>query len=441
MIGEAIGILAASGLLGWTYAETAGMSEGKKISRIANNCGLYVKEGKKMQTIQLLRKSRKTWGVEYVFRIPLGKSFKDFQDKKSVLEDGLNNRRSLWEFSGRELWLLVERILRKEVALQEVARELRKLRGLHKRKEIIMEYDGTLLIRVYYEPAKEQFMYDKALLESAKGWRVCIGDAREGLIWHDFDKLPHFIVAGTTRYGKSVFLKNIITTLIYNKPEHVRLHLMDLKGGLAFNRFANVKQVVGVAKDVDESLSMLRRIAAEMKIRQRDYLVKGYEDITESGTKSRDFIIVDEAAELSSAGTHIDKVKKQECENILSEIARIGGGLGYRLVYATQYPTGDVLPRQIKQNAPAKLCYLLGSEIASKVVLDESGAESLPLIKGRGIYMTDRKYIVQSPYITNEFIQEVITPHITIKPRQEGGSYEKPTGGTNRTDTLVIENA
>ena len=38
---------------------------------------------------------------------------------------------------------------------------------------------------------------------------------------------------------------------------------------------------------------------------------------------------------------------------MLSHIARIGGALGFRLIFCTQYPTGDTLPRQVKQNSDA----------------------------------------------------------------------------------------
>lgn len=151
---------------------------------------------------------------------------------------------------------------------------------------------------------------------------------------------------------------------------------------------------------------------------------------------------MDEAAELSSSGDpdKESKKKKIECEKILSEIARIGGALGYRLVYATQYPTGDVLPRQIKQNATSKLCFLLDTEVASMVVLDEPGAESLPFIPGRGIYRTERKTIVQAPFIENDFIDRTIKPHITIKAK-EAPKREHRSATKDREYSLVIEEA
>jgi DNA segregation ATPase FtsK/SpoIIIE-like protein len=157
--------------------------------------------------------------------------------------------------------------------------------------------------------------------------------------------------------------------------------------------------------------------------------------------KERHFIIVvDEAAQISSTGEVDSDVKKEKikCESILAEIARIGGGLGYRIIYATQYPTADTLPRQVKQNCDAKVCFKLQTDTASKVVLDQGGAEKLPLIKGRAIYQTDRRVTVQTPFIQNDFIEKVITPHIVLKPRKEE-QHESRQRETNRADIIEFE--
>lgn len=439
MILEIIGSTFMCGVLTYTFLDKHGTTEASKIQRIANNCGLNVREGGKTQTIHLLRRKKHFWGVEYVYRIPLGLSFEDIQKKKQHIEDGLNHKRGLFDITLDDIKTLRLR--------GDIVKQIRALmNGVKHRKEVLMEYDGTLKIRVYKEPLSDMIPFDESTLGKCSGWKICVGVSREGIIYHDFDKIPHMVVAGTTRYGKSVFLKNVITTLIHSQPAAVRFTLIDLKGGLAFNRFASVRQVGAVAKDVDESLEALRNLHAEMQKRQTDFLKKGYEDIKEARMKQRNFIVIDEAAELASAGVadKDDKKKRIECERIISEIARIGGGLGYRLIFATQYPTADTLPRQVKQNCDARLCFRLQTDIASQVVLDENGAEALPLIKGRAIYRTDRKQIVQTPFIENEFIDRTIRPHITIKPRKEetkhdlngNSTKENPAG---RSYSLVIE--
>jgi S-DNA-T family DNA segregation ATPase FtsK/SpoIIIE len=430
---EIVGSTIMGGVLAYTLMDKQSVSDASKIQRIARNCGLQVKEDGKTHTIQLIRRTKHPWGAEYAYRIPLGLSFEDFQAKKQNIEDGLNHKRGLLDITLDD-W----KTLKLRADILEQIKKL--LAGTKHRKEILLDYDGMLIIRTYKEPLTELIPFDDATLSKCKGWNVCVGTSRESTIYHDFDKIPHMVVAGTTRYGKSVFLKNVITTIIHSKPANVRFTLIDLKGGLAFNRFASLSQVDWVAKDVPESLQALREIKQEMQEKQREFLSKGFEDVKEAKSKQRRFIIVDEAAEMASTGETDREIKKMkiECETIVSEIARIGGGLGYRLVFATQYPTGDTLPRQVKQNCDARLCFRLPTDTASRVVLDESGAEALPLIKGRAIYRTDRKHILQTPFIENEYIDKTIKPHIIFKARKEP-NHDRAKDSTGGSHTLIIE--
>lgn len=409
------------------FAQNITRNDATKIQRIAANCGLTVKEAGMTRTIHLKRRSKLKNGTEYVYRIPLGLSFSDFEKRLDHFQDGLNGK----TFSLADLAELFKRKQRKP----------------KQRKEIELQYDGMLKILVYDSPLPELVPFDDHTIGGLKGWQVPVGEGRNDSVTHDFDQIPHLIVAGTTRYGKSVFLKNVITTLIARKPDHTKFTLIDLKGGLTFNRYKNVRQVQTVAKDVSETLEALRTIQAEMYKRMDIFLEAGHEDVREAGYKDRHFIIVDEAAQLASAGYKgEEKAMRIECEQIVAEIARIGGGLGYRLVYATQYPTADTLPRQVKQNCDARICFKLQTDIASRVVLDEEGAESLPLIKGRAIYLTDRKRVVQTPFIENKYIEEKIGPHIVIKawPENiEGGTLSDGKGDQTAAavggHSLIIE--
>src|SRR5690606_32434269 len=114
--------------------------------------------------------------------------------------------------------------------------------------------------------------------------------------------------------------------------------------------------------------------------------------------------------------TKEEKAVYSYCQNALSEIARIGGALGYRLIFATQYPTADTLPRQIKQNADAKISFRLPTEVASRVALDEQGAEKLG-VPGRAIYRTYEKYVVQVPFVSDKDIIERLGKYVTTSQK------------------------
>ncbi|MGG2988751.1 FtsK/SpoIIIE domain-containing protein [Geobacillus stearothermophilus] len=435
MLFEILSSLVAGGIAATTYLKQQGVGNDKtKIERIAANAGLVSKDGKQ---IRIYRRTKGEGFTEYVFQIPLGLSFADFERKKHVFEDGLNIKRSTFDISLADL----KSINLRGNPIPQIKSLLQNKRK--QRKEIEMSFDGMLKIRVYEQPMPELLPFSDSMLSQCHGWEIPVGVSRSGFVKHDFDATPHMIVAGATRKGKSAFLKLLVASLISRHPDDVRFTILDLKGGLAFAKFKDARQVECVAKNAHEALEALRAIRDEMNRRLEHFLDAGIEDVRAAGVKERHFVIVDEAAQIASAGETDKEIKrlKVECEHILAEIARVAGALGYRLIFCTQYATADTLPRQVKQNADAKLCFRLQTEIASQVVLGEgeTDAAHLPLIPGRAVYMTDRKEIVQCAYIEDDDIKRIVTPHINIRPRKEN-DYEKSHRKGTKTGghTLII---
>ncbi|MBN1874733.1 MAG: hypothetical protein JXA33_10925, partial [Anaerolineae bacterium] len=65
-------------------------------------------------------------------------------------------------------------------------------------------------------------------------------------------KMPHLLVAGTTGYGKSVFLHNLICTLIQRaRPDQVQITLVDLAGGVELGVYRNVPHLWGKVVEVE----------------------------------------------------------------------------------------------------------------------------------------------------------------------------------------------
>lgn len=385
------------------YSTFKGDSDLTKMKRIFRNCGLYIDEEnpfsngkKKRRELQKYRHTSFDWGVEYAFRIPLGMSFEQIEAKKGAIQDGLNNK-----IKGRQ-------------------------------KLIEMDYDGMVRIRIGKDLPKEVH-FDYALGKQSK-CEIIIGQSMKGKIRHDFSKIPHMIVSGTTRYGKTVFLKLLISSLLQIQPERVQFALFDLKGGLAFGRFENLKQTLFLCGDIHESYNQLSELKNETDYRMRLFREKGIEKIEQMPKLKRIFVIIDEAARLAKKGYTGDEYKtRKKCETILEEIAAIGGALGIHLVFCTQYPTADVLPRQIKQNVDSKLCFRLQTVKGSEVVLDQGGAEKLPYgLKGRAIYLTDDIQYVQVPHIQDEQIERI------LKKRGEYVEQDSGEGATSRENPSIV---
>lgn len=402
-------------------------NESGKIQRIMSLSGLNVKDGKDTLTTQLVKKKQFDWGWEYKYRIPLGRSFNDYENKRKIFEDGLNNRR-------QRIKLADLRQLDFNDGIMPQLQSLWKTK-LTEQKEIELDYDGLLIVRVYDKPLAKEVPYVKG-----KGWKVSVGLSRalNEVKYHDFEKIPHLVLGGATRYGKSNFINSMICNLIQSEPEYTKLFLIDLKGGVELCDYENIKQTVSIAYEPEEALHSLRMAYTKMRELQSELKRLGKKNVQQANIKERYFVVIDEVGELNAAEavTRDEKKLRLECQTIMSQIGRLGAGLGFRLVVATQYPVGDVIPRQVKQNADAKLCFRVQSGVASRVVLDAEGAEALPMIKGRAIYQTaDKREILQTPLITTDIIHDTIQPHIITK----GERVEETVIIERRTDTVTFE--
>jgi S-DNA-T family DNA segregation ATPase FtsK/SpoIIIE len=385
----------------------AATNDSGKIQRIFSLSGLNVKDGKNTLTTQLIRKKEFEWGTEYKYRIPLGRSFEDYLNKQKTLEDGLNNRRQKVTMEDLKKLQLDQNIINN-------VKTLFNNKITHK-KELEISFDGLLTLRIYNEPLSTTVNF-----KPGEGWNVPVGLTRDKNVFkfHDFEKIPHMVLGGATTYGKSNFINSLIISLLQSNPIHTHLFLVDLKGGVELCDYENIKQTVSIAYEPEEALITLRDAYDKMRSVQNRLRSLGKKNVREAGIKERYFVIVDEVGELNplEKSSKEDKELKQQCQTYMSHIARLGASLGFRIILATQYPTADTLPRAVKQNADAKLCFRVQSEVASRVVLDQGGAENLPQIKGRAIYQTaDKREILQTPLITQDIIKETISKHIVVK--------------------------
>jgi hypothetical protein len=422
MLFEIGSIIAMGGLAGYASLKTSGTpsNDADKIQKIFANSGWNGRNG---ETIRLQRKAKFEGGVEYVYQVPLGFDRKKVETEKYILEDGLNIRHKYFEFEPSELM----QIKLDKTVIKQIKRILTNQKI--KCKEIEFSFDGMLRIKVYNERIKDKYDWDESYLEPGT-WSVSIGNTRQGVVKHDFDEHKHLIIAGATGYGKSAILKLIVTSFALQQPDDVNLHLIDLKGGSAFQRFKDLKQTKSFTRDPKEAKKLLNAIQEKMNKVYTEIVDQGYEDIKESGRKERHFIIIDEAADIADDSA---------CMEVVTDIARRGRGAGYYLVYATQYPSSQSIPQQTKRNIPSRLCFVLDDATASNTALGQTGAEELPLIPGRGIYKNVKSQVVQTPYITNKEIKKRITPHIVIKPRRESDLSEPRKDKERRSNSFEFE--
>lgn len=377
------------------------------IEKIFRNTGIAIidraKDGQPVSVKfpTLMKKGEKDWGMWYLYKLPTGMTYRSLMDQKP-------------------LDLILEGTLNKDVVVEDKG-------------------GNVLLIKIYKERLKTKITYNMEWLNECRGYNIVVGVDHDGLVLHDFNDIPHLIIGGMTKYGKSVLMKLIITQLVLKRRFGLKFHLFDLKGGLAFNRFKKLPQVYNVARDENESLKELKNLRNAIKKRMLYFEEKGYENLNEAwaaGEKiDREIIIIDEASVLAPQSKS-DQVRN-ECKTILEFIAQVAGQLGYNLILCSQYPTGDILPRQVKQNSDARVSFRLPTSTASNVILDESGAEDIGFgMRGRAIYKADRKRMIQVPIIENEEIDKMLKPFIQEDVLDGDTEAEKGREGLRYSDNL-----
>lgn len=295
-------------------------------------------------------------------------------------------------------------------------------------KPVEIEYKKILMIHVYDDELKTKIPYADIPVpteEQVKDWAVPIGKAISGFIWHSFDKVPHMTAAGTTRFGKTVLLRMIMTYLITHHPNDIELYIIDLKGGLEFKRYKCLRQVKMLATNPQEALALLTYLTNEnlemgpLGVLEQDFSLferKLWHNIVDTPLKKRRFIIVDEGAQLTPAGKGFeskeDGIAKALCQAKLSRIAGVFGAVGARVIFGTQYPTSDTLPRNVKMNADAKISFRVPAGYASEVAIDDYGAEKLPsTVPGRALFKTHELREMQVPFITHEEMWELLAKY------------------------------
>ncbi|MCA1058133.1 cell division protein FtsK [Rossellomorea aquimaris] len=424
MIVEIATSLVGGGIYGFSYLfKNATGNDHKKIQLIAKNCGLVSRDGKEIRIHR--RRGNREWS-EYVYQMPHGLSYKQFKEKLDNFQDGLNIKKTTLDISFKDL---------KDLSLQrdiidQVKNLLYKKRTL--KKEVEIKFDGMLKFRVYNEPLTKNYTFEEATTQKIKGWKVVVGKDRTGKrILVDFERTYNMIVSGTPGYGKSTWINSSINTLLKNHPEHVKFTLIDLKDGLEFNRYRNLQQVEAFAETSGEARDALKKTVEKMSKINAYLKANSFSNVKEAGIKERHFVIVDEGADLAD---------DDECQGYLTDIARKGRASGIKLIFATQYPTSQVVSSQIKRQCMGRLSFVLDTATASNVALDQAGAESLPPIEGRALFKELNLIEVQTPYIDDRAIKSIIEPHITIRPRKEDHDEQRTSQTTKaRKHSLELE--
>jgi S-DNA-T family DNA segregation ATPase FtsK/SpoIIIE len=243
--------------------------------------------------------------------------------------------------------------------------------------EVPNEQISTVALRDVIE--SEAFKRLKSPLRFALGQNVS-GQA----VAADLAAMPHLLIAGQTGSGKSVCVNALISCLLINNtPDDLRLIMVDPKR-VELTGYNGIPHLLApVVVELERVVAALQWVSREMDLRYRKLAEAGSRNIQDYNSKMVDrgqkklpflVLVIDELADLMM-------LAPDETERTITRLAQLARATGIHLVIATQRPSVDVVTGLIKANFPARVAFAVASNVDSRVILDQPGAETL---LGRG---------------------------------------------------------
>ena len=254
----------------------------------------------------------------------------------------------------------------------------------------------------------DEFKNNKSKLSVALG-----KDVAGSPVVANIAKMPHVLIAGSTGSGKSVCINTIITSIIYNaKPSEVKLVMVDPKV-VELSVYNGIPHLlIPVVTDPKKAAGALAWAVQEMDNRYNLFAEKGVRDLAgynkaleseNMGKLPQIVVIVDELADLMM-------VAAKDVEESICRLAQKARAAGMHLVIATQRPSVDVITGLIKANVPSRIAFAVSSQVDSRTILDQVGAEKL-LGKGDMLYFpagAAKPTRVQGAFVSDEEVEQIV---------------------------------
>ncbi len=227
----------------------------------------------------------------------------------------------------------------------------------------------------------------------------------------DLAKMPHMLVAGATNSGKSICLNTLIASLLYRAtPDDLKMILIDPKR-VELSLFDGIPHLAcPVVKDARQAAGIFRAATKEMDSRYDLIARAGCRNIQSFNEKMPEgeklpylVIVCDELADLMMQAA-------AEVETSICRLAQLARAVGIHLVIATQRPSVDVVTGLIKANISSRIAFAVSSQVDSRTIIDQSGAERL-IGRGDMLFLpidAQKPVRIQGCYLGEDEIHRVV---------------------------------
>lgn len=254
-----------------------------------------------------------------------------------------------------------------------------------------------------YRPAQNMYM-PAALGVNADGNEFCI----------DLQKLPNLLVGGIPGSGKSVLLHSITLSIL---KIDAKVYLVDPKM-VEFNIYENIDNVPMIVNDipgVKEVIEEVTKIMDSRFLRLKSNGSRNIHDYNIAKPKKRMepiVVIIDEWADII--------LQNRKIQEPLCRIAQKGRAAGISIILATQRPSSRVISGLIKANFSGRIALKVVSNIDSRVILDQSGAEKIEDV-GVGLYLDQS--LGEAKMFRATWIKNIEQELLSINPKKKRNSF------------------
>ena len=296
-----------------------------------------------------------------------------------------------------------------------------------------------------------------AFLKRTSALTIALGkDVHGDYAVADIGKMPHLLVAGTTRSGKSVFINALLLSLLYqNAPDDLRLILIDPKR-VELSLYNGIPHLItDVIVEPKKVVNALRSMVGEMDRRYKLLEQVGSRDIESyhmrcargekrsvalpgGGEREEDLpklpyivIVIDEMADLMMS-------HGREVEGVIVRLAQMARAVGIHLVLATQRPSVEVITGLIKANIVTRIAFQVATQIDSRTILDQGGAEKL-VGQGDMLFTTagfPQPRRIQGPFVSEDEVRNVVD---FIREQKLAAGFEESIDGEISTGSPIRE--